>query len=239
VAGQYHVLPGDPYVRALFVSVAKKLQLDPQILIQAYAEEMGATVSSPQVAPYRDQSHTHQTAHKKFFIVLVVALLVVLAVVLSKVGALSESGEADSIESNSGDFLPPPLEDTVPDSPSLIPDSASEGMGAPSPAPTSPSLSPAKAPPADTLSVAPKTTPNEMTTVLKPVLDSVTIRILRFGKKDAVHLLALGKQMQVTHSDTITLVVDKRRGVEVNLGGKTLIPDRKMFKIIGNELIYF
>ncbi len=237
VAGQYHLLPGDPYVRALLVSVAKRLRLDPQTLIQAYGAEMGASVSSPQVAPYRDQSQTHQSAHKKFFIALVVALLVVLAVVLSKMGVLSEEGVLDTAATEMSDALPAPLQDTLPESSALAPDPAAGADSVAGESEAAPNSPAAAAPATDT--VPPPPPPGENTTLLKPVLDSVTVRILRFGKKDAVHLLTLGKQMQVTHTDTITIVVDKRRGIEVNLKEKTLIPDRKMFKIIGNELIYF
>jgi len=64
----------------------------------------------------------------------------------------------------------------------------------------------------------------------------VGVKVLRTGKEDFLTVLRLGKQMQVSHSDTIIVFVSKRKSVEVTLGGKSVIPDRKRFKIYGNTL---
>jgi hypothetical protein len=61
----------------------------------------------------------------------------------------------------------------------------------------------------------------------------------RSGKEDVSTLLRLGKQMQVSHIDTIVVMVSKRKSVEVTLEGKTIVPDRKRFKIFGSTLRTF
>jgi hypothetical protein len=45
--------------------------------------------------------------------------------------------------------------------------------------------------------------------------------------------------MEVTHSDTIALILGKRRSVQLSLGDTTLIPARKRFRIVGNRVTYY
>jgi hypothetical protein len=71
------------------------------------------------------------------------------------------------------------------------------------------------------------------------LIDSVGVRVVRSGKEDFSTLLRLGKQMQVSHIDTIVVMVSKRKSVEVTLEGKTIVPDRKRFKIFGSTLRTF
>ena len=61
----------------------------------------------------------------------------------------------------------------------------------------------------------------------------------RGGKEDFATLLRLGKQMQVSHPDTITVFTTQRNTVEVTVGGKTVIPGRKRFKIYGKTVKVF
>ncbi|HKP98171.1 MAG TPA: RodZ domain-containing protein, partial [Fibrobacteria bacterium] len=65
------------------------------------------------------------------------------------------------------------------------------------------------------------------------------VKVLRFGKEDFSTVLRLGKQMQVSHTDTITVMISKRKAVEVTIGGKSVIPEKKRFKIYGNTLKTF
>lgn len=122
--GQYHLLPGDPYVRALLSSLARQLHLDPQAVIQTYLNEMGlAPVATGQVAPYQDKGEKHSSAHRKTFAVLLVVLLVGLVVVwkqLNRPQALPLEPMPGPTSATLVDSL---TEDTLPESKSLRPDS--------------------------------------------------------------------------------------------------------------------
>ncbi len=83
---------------------------------------------------------------------------------------------------------------------------------------------------------SPADTSHMNTVIVKPLIDSVGVKVMRTGKEDFATLLRLGKQMQVSHNDTIVIFISKRKSVEVTLGGKSVIPDRKRFKIYGNIL---
>ncbi len=75
--------------------------------------------------------------------------------------------------------------------------------------------------------------------IVKPLIDSVWVKVTRSGKEDFGTVLRLGKQMQVSHTDTIVIAISKRKSVEVTLGGKTVIPEKKRFKIYGTTLKTF
>src|SRR3954467_2223621 len=49
--GNYHLLPGDPYVRALLGSMSRYLNADSGAIIRGYNKEIGATQAAPSVAP--------------------------------------------------------------------------------------------------------------------------------------------------------------------------------------------
>jgi len=72
--------------------------------------------------------------------------------------------------------------------------------------------------------------------IIKPILDSVGIKVLRTGKEDFTAFLRTGKQIQLSHNDTITVYTSKPKSVEVIMDGKSVIPNRKRFKIFGNTL---
>jgi cytoskeletal protein RodZ len=303
--GDYHLLPGDPYIRALLGSLGRYLNLDTPSLIAGYNREIGAVHAAPSIAPYKDKAHTYTTAHKQIFVVVFLALFVVLFLLIGKLN----KGEPDASKqgpamngATPSDSLSPAAQDTGLESHSLVPDSiqgkapADSGEARPSgstnrftgatgPAATRPDTSktkatgsapvtpaakpgsaqvtPAKAPAASAPGVvgapgvagapgtvaapavpvpgaAPVTdTSHQSVAVVKPLIDSVGVKVMRTGKEDFATLLRLGKQMQVSHTDTIVVFISKRKSVEVILGGKSVIPDRKRFKIYGNTLKTF
>jgi hypothetical protein len=75
--------------------------------------------------------------------------------------------------------------------------------------------------------------------IIKPLIDSVGIKVLRTGKDDFLTVLRMGKQMQVSIQDTIIVFISKRKSVEITLGGKSVIPEKKRFRIYGNTLRTF
>ncbi len=255
--GDYHLLPGDPYIRALLGSLGRYLNLDTVNLIATYNKEIGAVHSAPSIAPYKDRAHTYTTAHKQIFIFVFLGLFILLILLMSKLN----KPEVDAAKQSNG-LNPAPAEslavpqDSLVESHSLIPDSimdttekaklptdttviqtgklgaANSGSTLPTPvAQPGPSVVTTSAPPTSTPAAAPTNV-----VVIKPLIDSVGVKVLRTGKEDFLTVLRLGKQMQVSHSDTIVVFISKRRAVEVTWGDKSVIPDRKRFKIYGNTL---
>lgn len=261
--GNYHLLPGDPYIRALLGSLGRYLNLDPLALIQIYNKEIGAAPVAASIAPYKDKAQTYSTSHKQIFIGIFLALFVILFLLIGKLN----KGEGDAASSLPGPANPlatdslAPAQDTSLESKFLAPDSTAPRTAAdsaqllrpaaPGSVPTADGVRPdsAKAAPgAATVPSKPAATLLPPTAadsaaltsaVVKPLIDSVGVKVMRYGKEDFSTILRLGKQMQVSHTDTISVFVSKRRSVEVTYGGKTVIPDRKRFKIIGNSLIPF
>ncbi len=304
--GKYHLLSGDPYIRALLGSIGRYLGLDSQKLIQNYNSQIGAVEAAPMVSPYKDRAHTYTTAHKQIFIAVVLILLAGLIVIVAKLN----KHEIDPMQTQPApnSALPESLSqstDTGAINPSLMPDSNStktppEGLaaktqGIPVPSvtgvnpaiPSNPSVSPNPTPAAIATNAAPTTNSTQATDLnpsdkskkentaatnitnstpanlsptkiaavvpnaaanaatdsgrqnvatIRPLMDSVGIKVLRTGKEDFLTVLRLGKQMQVSHSDTLIVFISKRKAVEVTLGNKTVIPDRKRFKIYGNTV---
>ena len=74
---------------------------------------------------------------------------------------------------------------------------------------------------------------------IKSLQDSVQFRVLRNNKKAVMRTLPLGKEMEFTHNDTITVVLYSKRGVEISFGDKTLAPKERRFKVYGKNIIYF
>ncbi len=220
-AGQYDRLPGEPYVRALLVSLARYLGLDAHKLVQAYQAEIGVTATSAPITPYKDLSQNHVLAHKQIFILLLAVLLFAMLLILGKIN--SSGGKAAATKSRAADttsVVPPP--DTLPDADSLLPpgDSADEEDDS-------------------VAAIKPAPPPIRNRVVVKPRVDSVWIRVLLAGKPETDKLLTLGKQMEVVHDDTITMIIGKHRGVILNFADTTVIPARKRFRIIGKRISYF
>lgn len=237
--GNYHLLPGDPYVRALLGSMSRYLNVDSQAIIKGYNKEIGATHPVVAAAPYnQEDAQTHKTAHKQIFVAIVIALFVVLILIIGKLN----KGESTPVTpaapaATAADSLSAPRQDTALESKSLAPDSA---LGKPADsardttkarktaaaAPAKPAASTAEAGAPDTVGLN--------NAVIKPLFDSVGVRVVRSGKEDVAMLLRLGKQMQVSHTDTITVYTTRRKSVEVTTGGVTVTPDRKRFRIYGH-----
>lgn len=264
--GNYHLLPGDPYIRALLGSIGRYLNLDPNALIQSYNKEIGAAHAAPAtVAPYKDRTQTHTATHKQIFFGIFAVLFIILFLLFRKLN-VDEGDPSKAIPPPVGgvtDTLAPAAQDTLLESKSLAPDStmapksavpapaggapagAASGVvpapGAPSaPSTTATGAAPAlPAAPSSTAAAAPIDSSNLTLAMVKPLIDSVGVKVLRSGKDDFATLLRLGKQMQVSHTDTIVILISKRRAVEVTLGDKTVIPDRKRFKIYGTTLKTF
>ena len=247
--GNYHLLPGDPYIRALLGSLGRYLGLDPISLVTGYNKEIGAVHAAPSIAPYKDRASTHTAAHKQIFIAIFAVLIVVLILLINalKKGDSDSAGAAPAPAANGSpaDSLALP-QDTL-ESKSLAPDS---GLASASPdsgetpatgaARTADSAKTAAAIPAPAGLPAAATPAADLNSaVVKPLIDSVGVKVVRSGKEDFGTVLRLGKQMAVSHTDTIVIMISKRRAVEVTMGGKTVIPEKKRFKIFGTTLKTF
>src|SRR3954470_18593703 len=121
--GNYHLLSGDPYIRALLGSLARYLNLDPQAMVKLYNQEIGAVHPAPSIAPYKDKAHTYTAAHKQIFVAIVLALFVVLFLLISKLNKGEGSKVAPVLNPSAAtDSLAIP-QDTGVESKSLVPDS--------------------------------------------------------------------------------------------------------------------
>ena len=255
--GNYHLLPGDPYIRALLGSISRYLGLDAAAILKAYNKEIGAAPQAPSIAPYTDKASTYSNSHKQIFVVIVLALFVVLFLLIGRLNR----GESVPTVPASGTMAPVdsialPGDSTL-ESKSLAPDSmtAAESLkdsskakpapAAPSARPLSTETAPVLAPGAQgplpagdaaTAATASTDTAGMNVAVIKPLIDSVGIRVVRSGKEDFSTLLRFGKQMQVSHPDTIIVFTSQRGTVEVTVGGHTVTPTKKRFKIYGNTV---
>ena len=280
--GNYHLLPGDPYIRALLGTLGRYLGLDSQALVQRYNREIGAVHAAPSIAPYKDRTSTHTASHKQIFIIIFAVLIVLLIMLINQLKksepAATGLPPAPAAASGPADSLANPPDTLV--SNSLAPDSEAtrvspdsgeiHGRGAAKPGheekagPRADSAAlPKASAPSASLSVPTASAPSAAapagsdavqapganspaaavaglnSAIVKPFIDSVGVRVVRSGKEDFSTLLRLGKQMQVSHSDTIVVMVSKRKSVEVTVEGKTVIPDRKRFKIFGSTVKTF
>jgi cytoskeletal protein RodZ len=234
--GNYHLLPGDPYIRALLGSMSRYLGLDPQEMVKAYNREIGHAPQDPSIAPYADKAQTHSNAHKQIFIVIVLALFVVLFLLIGKLNRGEEEPVPPAAGGPAATEAPAFPADTALESSSLSPDSAAidsmaEDTAKVAPAPGAETAAAVQAPAADTagMNVA----------MIRPLKDSVGIRVVRSGKEDFATLLRLGKQMQITHPDTITVYTTQRSTVEVTVDGRAHVPNRKRFKVYGGTVKVF
>lgn len=250
--GNYHLLPGDPYIRALLGSLGRYLGIDPLSLVTGYNKEIGAVHAAPSIAPYKDRASTHTAAHKQIFIAIFAVLIVVLIVLINqlKKGDSASAGDPPVDAAAPADSLALP-QDTL-ESKSLAPDSGLASVPADTgeiraqgdtakPAVPAVAIPAPAAPPAAAPAAAPAADPAAglNSAVVKPLIDSVGVKVVRSGKEDFGTVLRLGKQMAVSHTDTIVVMISKRKAVEVTLGGRTVIPERKRFKIYGTTLKTF
>jgi cytoskeleton protein RodZ len=175
--GQYHLLPGDPYVRALLSSLARHLHLDPQTVVQTYLHEMGVTQTPGQVAPYQDKGESLSNSHRQILIGLMVVLLLGFVVVLKQLNRPEEAlPEAVPPSEKHLATLDTVVTDSIPESRSLLPDTANDstatvegGAASATVTPPAPGTSPATAPVEATPGSAPAN-PNAVTPV--PVANS-------------------------------------------------------------------
>lgn len=239
--GNYHLLPGDPYIRALLGSLSRYLGIDPTAIIKVYNKEIGAVAATPSISPYKDKAHTYKTAHKQIFIIIVIALFIVLFFLIGKLNKGEFVPAAPPDPASAAAEGPRAPDDTSTESRALAPDSAetaalrkdSDRNGGNLQVPDSLASQRAHPAPAAVDSSAMNSA------VIKPLIDSVWIKVQRSGREDFITLLRLGKQVQVTHQDTIVVISGKRQAVEVTLGSETVIPTRKRFKIYGKTLKTF
>lgn len=236
--GNYHLLPGDPYIRALLGSMSRYLGLDPSVVVREYNQEIGAAPQAPSAAPYTDKAQTYSTAHKQIFVVIVIVLFGLLALLINKLNQGEGTEDPPAAGSMAPSESPAAPGDTAPESRALVPDSAASGDTAgadpvqvkPAPGATSASgaVPSSQGPsPAETAG----DTAGMTVAVIKPLADSVGVRVVRAGKEDYAALLRIGKQMQVSHPDTIIVYTSRRGTVEVTVAGKSVTPQRKRFMI--------
>jgi cytoskeletal protein RodZ len=250
-SGDYGKLAGAPYTRALLVSLSRYLRLDSRDVLAAYAAETGhAAAATAPVSPYKDDSKTHARAHKQIFILIVVGLLLVLLLIVGKVSSTSP----EDIEP-----VPPPTSsDTLlnidPASDSLMSDS----LGLDSLAlDTALSVDTAAAPldgnkiesarddaariQAGKIQDAAedKAGPRAETLVrIQALSESVYVRVMPAGRRERSHTLSPGKVLEVKHDDAITFITRNSGTVEVTVGGTTVVPDKRRFKVDGSSVTY-
>jgi cytoskeletal protein RodZ len=262
-SGQYHRLPGEPYVRALLGSIARYLGLDPLKLLNVYSLETGTAPTEPSVAPYQDVSQVHVLAHRKLFIALLAILLLGLLLILAKVNSSWGKNPTSSPTSSPSDSLTValPATDSMPVGGGLQPDStgkvsdsstkksATSDTGhvaasidsTPKPTGMHKGMPPLLKAPSDsgvkpTSVKAPETLNSVKITAL---FDTAVFRVIRSHKTEMVEALAQGQQIEVTHSDTIIVIQRKAKSVQVSFGDTTVVPTRKRFKVMGRKLSYF
>lgn len=235
--GNYHLLPGDPYVRALLGSMSRYLNVDSQAIVRGYNKEIGATQAATPVAPYNQENvETHKTAHKQIYVAIVIALFVGLFFIIGRLNKAEETPGSSPAGSAPSENLAAPAPDTSLESKSLVPDTA---LGRRDTARDTARARPAPASAPSGAAIGEPDTAGLNNAVLKPLEDSVGVRVTRYGKEDVAVLLRLGKQIAVSHTDTITVFTTKRRTVEVTTGPTTVVPDRKRFKIFKHKVTTF
>jgi len=245
-SGQYDRLPGDPYVRALLGSVARILHLDPLKLVAAYNEDIGSGVFIPPVTPYKDLSQTHVVAHKKYFVLILAGLLVVFLVILGKINTSHKTGPGESAERNDSLVEVTPSVDTQPESRSLRPDNSPDTLvtaiklPVAAPVPVKDSVKPAV--PEIETPVAPAVIPPVVVktgpVLITPLVDSVQLVVKRSGKSDSILVLRLGSPLEFVPNDTLFMTADRIKCLEISVGGRTVIPKKKSFRIAGGHFTY-
>ncbi len=212
-SGQYHHLAGDPYIRALLGSISRYLHLDSQAVIARYNGEVGASPAAVQAAPYLDQGPKYRVVHRQVFF----AILIALAILVLLITLLNRSGQEPEL--NPG---PAPLDSLLDQG-----DTALEGTSL--------------APDSDTLvqdSIPAQSRNAEVgeKVTIRPLRDSVQVRIVRMGKPDYNAYLRIGKQMQIPREDTIFVYTDVASALQVISGSARFVPTQKNFKIFNDTV---
>ncbi len=223
-SGNYGVLAGAPYVRAMLVSLSRYLHLDQKDLLQAYAEESGNKPAAPTISPYKDDSPTHARAHKQIFILLLAVLLFVLLLIMGKFSTGDEALEpavptapADTLLNldplpEPEDPAPMPPEgdtETTDTSAAAILDEEDEAEG-----------------------------PRETRVRLLGISDSVWVRVLPAGQREVSDYLSSTRPMEFTHTDAITFITRQSRSVRVLLRDTVIVPNRRRFVVDGERFGY-
>jgi cytoskeletal protein RodZ len=233
-AGEYGKLAGAPYVRAMMVSLSRHLHLETKDVLKAYADDLGGGQQAPtvQVSPYKDDSCTHAKAHKQIFILLLAVLLFILLLIMGKVNTSAPEAEPEALPATTDTLLnidPLPEDDSLP----AVQDSTM-GDSASSAAPAAP----AAAMTAVAAKEAAEDAARETRVRIEALTDSVWIRILPAGQRESSRYLRLGKSQEWTHSDAITFITRQSETVEVFIGGRSVIPDNRRFKVDGDLVAY-
>jgi cytoskeletal protein RodZ len=248
-SGDYGKLAGAPYTRALLVSLSRYLRLDSRDVLAAYAAETGlAAAAAAPVSPYKDDSKTHARAHKQIFILIVVGLLLVLLLIVGKVSSTSPEETEPAPPPTSSDTLlniDPASDSLMNDSlgldslalDTLAADTASahDLAKAESEKEKDARIQAAKAKDAAEDKAGPRA---ETLVRIQALSDSVYIRVMPAGRRERSHTLSPGKVFEVKHDDAITFITRNSGTVEVTVGGTTVVPDKRRFKVDGSSVTY-
>jgi cytoskeletal protein RodZ len=238
-AGEYGKLAGAPYVRAMLVSLSRHLHLDTKEVLKAFANDLGGgqqAAPTVQVSPYKDDSGTHAKAHKQIFILLLAVLLFILLLIMGKVNTSAPEAEPEAPPVATDTLLnidPLPEEDSLPP----VQDSAA-GDSASSTAAAAAATTAATNAAATAAREAAEDKARETHVRIEALTDSVWIRILPAGKRESSRYLLKGKPQEWTHSDAITFITRQSETVEVFTGGTSVIPDKRRFKVDGDQVSY-
>jgi cytoskeletal protein RodZ len=233
-AGDYAKLAGAPYVRAMLVSLARPLRLDSRELLQAYADETGSRqAASAPVSPYKDDSGTHAKAHKQIFILLLAVLLFVLLLIMGKVNTSAPTPQPAPPPATGSDTL---LKiDPLPEVDSLPADTTGDTSRVDS----------ARAPAAKAAAPAPATAESGDSEVARETRvrvlglgDSVWLRVLPAGDRELSIYLRRNKPREFRHRDALTFITRQAGAVRVFLGDSSIVPDKRRFKIDGDQISY-
>lgn len=73
--------------------------------------------------------------------------------------------------------------------------------------------------------------------VIKSLVDTVWVRVLRAGKPEYNVLLKRHETARIIHHDTVTLIAGKRKALSIRAGGAPQIPVRKRVKIFQGRVL--
>ncbi|HAO99070.1 MAG TPA: hypothetical protein DCQ83_03380 [Fibrobacteres bacterium] len=241
-ASQYGRLPGDPYVRALMMSIARSLNMDSRKLLAAYAADIGALPPEIPAEAYKDVSDAQVVTHRKLFIGLLAVLLIALLFILAKVNSSPEKKNemAAPAPPRTDTLAAPQPADTMPESAALRPDSAVAVDSMAKAALADSATAQRQKIVADSIAahaVKSKTTPNRIG--ITALTDSAGFRAFRTGHKTVAETLIQGQQTEVRYGDSVTFYLYKSRSLRLSIGDSTVVPVKRRFKVIGNVLSYF
>ncbi|HEX2612188.1 MAG TPA: helix-turn-helix domain-containing protein [Fibrobacteria bacterium] len=239
-AGDYSKLAGAPYVRAMLVSLSRPLRLDSRELLQAYADETGSRqATTAPVSPYKDDSGTHAKAHKQIFILLLAVLLFVLLLIMGKVNTSAPAPVPAPPPATGSDTL---LKiDPLPEIDSLPADTTRGGILDTARADSARKPAAKAAAPTPQPAAAETTDPEVAQETRVRVLalgDSVWLRVLPAGDRELSFYLRRNKPREFRHRDALTFITRQAGAVRVFLGDSSVVPDKRRFKIDGDQISY-